>query len=106
MAAVARVAALFAAAAAASLASGASGQPTQLRLVPVLTGLDAPLHVAAPRSEPNRLYVVEQAGRILVAVRGKLRERPFLDLTQLVSSGGERGLLSVAFHPRYATNRR
>jgi glucose/arabinose dehydrogenase len=87
-------------------AHGAGAQPTQLRLVPVLTGLDSPLHVTAPRSEPNRLYVVEQDGRILVAVRGKLRERPFLDIRRLVSSGGERGLLSVAFHPRYATNRK
>jgi glucose/arabinose dehydrogenase len=46
------------------------------------------------------------AGRIRVVVNGRLRAEPFLDIRNLVSSGGERGLLSVAFHPRYAQNRR
>jgi glucose/arabinose dehydrogenase len=64
------------------------------------------VHLTAPRSEPNRLYVVEQEGRIRVAVRGRLRAAPFLDISRLVLSGGEQGLLSVAFHPAYAKNRR
>jgi glucose/arabinose dehydrogenase len=64
------------------------------------------VYVTAPRSEPNRLYVVEQEGRVRVAVRGRLRAAPFLDISQLVLSGGEQGLLSVAFHPAYAKNRR
>jgi glucose/arabinose dehydrogenase len=70
------------------------------------SGLVQPTHVAAPRSEPTRLYVVELAGRIRVLVRGRLRAEPFLDIRNLVTSGGEQGLLSVAFHPRYAQNRR
>jgi glucose/arabinose dehydrogenase len=37
---------------------------------------------------------------------GRLREEPFLDVRRLVSTGGEQGLLSIAFHPRYAQNRR
>lgn len=73
---------------------------------PVASGLDSPVHVAAPRNERNRLYVVEQPGRIRVLVNGRLRAQPFLDIRPLVRSGGEQGLLSVAFHPRYATNRR
>ena len=81
-------------------------QGAAVRLQPVVAGLDAPVHVAAPRSEPRRLYVVERAGRIRVLVDGVLRPRPFLDIERLVASGGERGLLSVAFHPRYARNRR
>ena len=64
------------------------------------------VHVTAPRSEPNRLYVVEQEGRIRVAVRGRLRAAPFLEISRLVLSGGEQGLLSIAFHPAYANNRR
>ncbi len=64
------------------------------------------MHVTAPRNEPSRLYVVEQAGVIRVFVNGRLRAQPFLDIERLVQSGGEEGLLSVAFHPRYATNRR
>jgi glucose/arabinose dehydrogenase len=77
-----------------------------LSLVRVAAGLDAPLHVAAPANEPNRLYVVEQAGRIVVLENGRRRTEPFLDIRSLVRSGGEQGLLSVAFHPRYARNRR
>ena len=50
--------------------------------------------------------VVEQGGTIRVVRRGGVRERPFLDITDRVRSGGERGLLSVAFPPDYATTRR
>jgi len=78
-----------------------------LRLVPVVrSGLEAPLHLTFAPGEPNRLYVVEQAGRIRVVEGGRLLDEPFLDIRPLVQSGGEQGLLSVAFHPRYAQNRR
>jgi glucose/arabinose dehydrogenase len=77
-----------------------------LSLKRVVSGLSSPVHVAAPRNEPGRLYVVEQSGRILVVENGRLRAQPFLDIEPLVVSGGEQGLLSVAFHPRYAQNRR
>jgi glucose/arabinose dehydrogenase len=69
-------------------------------------GLQEPVHVAIPRSEPKNLYVVERTGRIRVAVAGRLRARPFLDLRGRVSTNTEQGLLSMAFHPRYAQNRR
>ncbi len=68
--------------------------------------LDSPVDVTAPRSEKSKLYVVEQPGRIRVLVDGKLRAAPFMDIRPLVLSGGEQGLLSVAFHPNYAKNRR
>src|SRR5581483_4581194 len=87
-------------------AGSAQARPEQRRLVTVFRGLDSPLQVTAPRSQSDRLYVVEQTGRILVAVRGKLQAKPFLDISDRVSSGGERGLLSVAFHPDYAENHR
>jgi glucose/arabinose dehydrogenase len=83
--------------------SAPTGQAASFR--PLFRTLSA-VHVTAPRSEPSRLYVVEQEGRIRVAVRGRLRAAPFLDITRLVFSGGEQGLLSVAFHPAYAKNRR
>jgi glucose/arabinose dehydrogenase len=70
----------------------------------VSRGLDSPVDLAAPAGEPGRLYVVEQKGTIRVIANGRLQARPFLDIESLVSSGGERGLLSVAFHPRYAQN--
>jgi glucose/arabinose dehydrogenase len=76
----------------------------RLRLVRVARGLSSPVYATAPSSEPNRLYVVEQAGRIRIVENGKLRSAPFLDIVSQVKSGGEQGLLSVAFHPRYASN--
>ena len=72
--------------------------------VVVARGFDAPLDVAAPANEPGRLYVVEQKGLIRVVANGRVRAEPFLDVQNLVTSGGEQGLLSVAFHPRYAQN--
>jgi glucose/arabinose dehydrogenase len=84
----------------------ATGRGTNVQLVPVVSGLRAPLYVTAPSSEPNRLYVVEQAGVIRVIARGKLLRRPFLDIRSRVRSGGNLGLFSIAFHPHYASNHR
>src|SRR5919197_5787935 len=67
-------------------------------------GFSSPVYVAQPKSEPRRLYVVEQEGRIVPLTNGK--RSTFLDIRSRVESGGEKGLLSVAFHPRYATNHR
>jgi glucose/arabinose dehydrogenase len=52
------------------------------------------------------VFVVERGGRVRVLVNGKRRARPFLDIHAKVSSGGERGLLSLAFAPDYATSGR
>jgi len=100
--------AAYAAAAVAALGPAGAGAQQEIELGPrvVVRGLDSPVGLAVPRSEPGRLYVVEQAGTIRVVVRGKRRASPFLDIRGLVRSGGEQGLLGLAFHPRYATNRR
>jgi glucose/arabinose dehydrogenase len=84
---------------------GRPGPGGPLTLVVEATGFEAPVHAAAAPGEPNRLYVVEQAGRIRVLRAGRILGRPFLDITSLVASGGEQGLLSVAFHPEYVSNR-
>ena len=55
--------------------------------------------------EPGRLYVVEQIGRIRVVEGGDVLPEPFLDLVGDIAYGGEQGLLSMAFHPDYETNR-
>jgi glucose/arabinose dehydrogenase len=78
--------------------------PLRLKLTRVATGLDAPDHLASAPGEPDRLYVVEQSGRIRVIENGRLTPQPFLDITSAVQAGGEQGLLSVAFHPDYADN--
>jgi glucose/arabinose dehydrogenase len=78
------------------------GQPA-LRLVEVASGLQSPVHLTAPASDA-RLFIVEQPGRIRIVENRQLLPTPFLDIAAKVSSGGERGLLSVAFHPLYAQN--
>jgi glucose/arabinose dehydrogenase len=69
-----------------------------------VSGFTSPVHLAHAGDGSDRLYVVEQAGRIRVVERGTLDPKPFLDIRKRVASGGEKGLLSVAFHPRYADN--
>jgi len=98
----------LAVAAALALAGCAAGPEAQVadqvRLVPVLPGLDNPVFVTHAGDE--RLFVIEQPGRILVARGGQRPERPFLDIAGRLSFGGERGLLGLAFHPAYARNGR
>ena len=74
-----------------------------LSLTPVASGFQSPLYVAAPRSEPGVLYVVEQGGRIWRLAGGS--RAVFLDVHGQVSCCGERGLLSVAFDPAYRKNK-
>ncbi len=91
----------------ASCASGApvSGIPAlQARLV--VSGLRSPLDLQTAPGDAERLYVVEQGGRIRVVRGGQLASAPFLDIASRISSGGERGLLGLAFHPQFAANRR
>jgi glucose/arabinose dehydrogenase len=67
----------------------------------------SPTYVVAPPGDVRRLFVVEKAGAIRVVVDGKVRPRPFLDLSALVRPvGAEQGLLSLAFAPAYATTGR
>jgi len=81
-------------------------QPTSgsAQVEPVVSGLANPLYLTAPMSD-SRLFIVEQPGRIRIVESGTLLSNPFLDLTSgQISSGGERGLLGLAFHPSYASN--
>src|SRR5688572_547079 len=68
------------------------------------SGLDQPVFVTAPRLDPNRVFILEQEGRIRIVQNGTLLGTPFLDVTALVSCCGERGLLGLAFHPQYEAN--
>ena len=73
---------------------------------PALGNFDAPVYVDDAPGSPGLLFVVEQRGRVQVLRDGQRLDRPFLDLTDRVRYGGEQGLLSIAFDPRYAKNRR
>jgi glucose/arabinose dehydrogenase len=70
----------------------------------VARGLSQPVFVTQPNDGQGRLFIVEQTGRIRVISKGVLQTAPFLDLRAKVSTGGERGLLGLAFHPDYRTN--
>jgi len=71
----------------------------------VVGGLDQPVDLQAPPGDHARLFVVEQPGRIRIVRNGAVAAT-FLDIVGRVGSGGERGLLGLAFHPRYAENGR
>lgn len=88
------------------LASAAPWVHAGVQLQPVVRGLDSPLYVTHARDGSERLFIVEQAGRIKVLQPGATVPTVFLDITANVLSGGERGLLGLAFHPSFRTNRR
>ncbi len=71
----------------------------------LVSGLSTPVDIAHAGDGSGRLFVVEQnTARIRVIENGTLLATPFLDLGSVVESGGERGLLGLAFHPQYPTN--
>ena len=82
----------------------AAGQPEPVALELVVAGLDNPLYVT--HAGDDRLFVVEQPGRIRIMQAGRLLDRPFLDISSRVSFGGEQGLLGLAFRPDYRASGR
>jgi glucose/arabinose dehydrogenase len=71
---------------------------------PLVTGLDLPVAVTHAGDGSRRLFITLQRGQIVIYNGQRILPRPFLDIAPRVSCCGERGLLSVAFHPRYASN--
>ena len=91
--------------AAAALVLPSAQAQQELSVRPYASGLSALTGISSTPGEPRRLYAVEQVGRIRYFVNGKLGGT-FLDIRDRVVSGGEQGLLSLAFHPKYARNHR
>jgi glucose/arabinose dehydrogenase len=75
-----------------------------LGLQPVASGFTNPVGAVNARDGSMRLFVVEQAGTIRIYNGVQVLPTPFLNITAKVLSGGERGLLGLAFDPSYATN--
>jgi glucose/arabinose dehydrogenase len=71
---------------------------------PVVTGLTSPVDAEEVNDSSHRLFIVEQAGKIRIWNGSALLPVPFLDVASRITSGGERGLLSLAFHPNYLSN--
>ena len=76
-----------------------------LRLVPVVSKAEHAVVLATAPGEPNSRYIVDKNGFVYVTERGQVRSKPFLDVSKLITAGGEQGLLGLAFHPGYARNR-
>ncbi|MEP6639197.1 MAG: PQQ-dependent sugar dehydrogenase [Chloroflexota bacterium] len=90
--------------------SGGTGQPASapfdpahvaLTLAPFVDGFTAPLAIVNAGDGGKRLFIVEQGGRIRIVRDGRIVPAPFLDVGDQITSGGERGLLGLAFHPQY-----
>lgn len=84
--------------------SGPSPDKNSFKFTRIASGLQSPVYVTGAGDGSGRLFIVEQIGRIRILQNGVLLPAPFLDIRSLVVSGGERGLLSVAFHPQFKTN--
>lgn len=77
------------------------------RLQPWITGLSLPVHLTVANDGSRRIFIVQQRGIIKVVQPGTNVATDFMSLVGTVSSSGnERGLLGLAFHPQFATNRR
>lgn len=91
----------------AAATAAADSDELRIDMVPVADGFEQPVFVTHAPGEPDRLYVVEQPGRIhVIDTDGDGIGEPFLDISEALISGGERGLLGLAFHPEYADNGR
>jgi len=79
---------------------------TDLKLQEITRGLVDPLYLTAPEND-ERLFVIEQPGRIRIVQDNILLATPFLDVSSIIrDTGNEQGLLGMAFHPDFATNGR
>jgi glucose/arabinose dehydrogenase len=91
---------------AAPAAPNAVNSPSHVRVHwhTVVSGLSSPVGVTNAGDGSGRLFVDEQGGEVRVVRAGHLLATPYLDLRSEVTSGGEQGLLSIAFHPHFATH--
>jgi glucose/arabinose dehydrogenase len=87
-------------------ANAAAATPPAVALRQLPATFEQPVYVTAPPGDTARLFVVEKTGRIVIVRNGSPLRRPFLDVSGKVSTGGEQGLLSMAFDPDYARNGR
>ncbi len=99
--------AALAAAALLELTAGQAIAQTKIRLEPLVTGLNAPLAMVQAPGD-SRFFIIEQNGRVKILEKGQLRPTPFLDIRSRIPSlhhdFDERGLLGIAFHPKFREN--
>jgi glucose/arabinose dehydrogenase len=78
--------------------------PAKISFQEVAGGLTTPVFITNAGDGSGRLFVIEQPGFIRILKNGSLLGTPFLDIHSIIKSGGEQGLLALAFHPSYSTN--
>ncbi|MFC3194961.1 PQQ-dependent sugar dehydrogenase [Marinicella sediminis] len=86
------------------LCSQVIAQPAFLGTEDVAGGFSSPVSVTHAPDGTDRLFVTQQGGQIKVIDGGIHLPTPFLDISGIITSGGEQGLLGLAFHPQYASN--
>jgi glucose/arabinose dehydrogenase len=84
----------------------AAGAVPELTLTMITDQVPEVIQAKSAPDDPDRLYVVEKSGTIVIIDKGSLVATPFLDIGGLVNDSGEEGLLGLAFHPGYASNGR
>ncbi len=88
-----------------SIVTAYGTRAVELTTVKVAGGFTEPLFLTSPPGDTARLFVVEQnTAQIKIIKNGVVLGTPFLNIDPKVGSGGERGLLGLAFHPNYASN--
>jgi glucose/arabinose dehydrogenase len=89
----------------AARAVAAAPSDARIKLTLRASGLTKPVFVTSAHDGSGRLFIVEQTGRIKI-YDGHVHATPFLNLAGKVTTGGEQGLLGLAFHPNFKTNRK
>lgn len=72
----------------------------------IFTGLNRPVDYIDANDGSGRFFVVQQSGQVLISSGGELLAAPFLDIGNMVSTGNEQGLLSIALDPGFSENGR
>ena len=83
-----------------------AGSLPALTFEPVFDGLSNPVDYIDATDGSGRFFIVEQGGRILISVGGELLDTPLLDLSDMISTGSEQGLLGLALDPGFGDNGR
>ena len=79
------------------------GKAQNIALQSFATGFNSPVEIT--NAGDSRLFIVQKGGLIrILNSNGTINTTPFLNLSSIISSTGERGLLGLAFHPNYSTN--
>lgn len=84
--------------------------PLKLKMVKIASGFTSPVGMASPHDGTNRIFIIEQGGKIKIIKKGKVLPEPFLNVSAKLDglniAYSEKGLLGLAFHPQYKSNGR